>query len=74
MPPRSRRHDLPLTRREWQVAEWLEQGKTNREIAVILGTAPRTVEKHVESLLRKLQVENRTAAALILASRSRSIR
>ena len=56
--------DLKFTERQRQVAAWLAQGKTNREIATILGIATRTVEKHVETLLRKLHVENRTAAAL----------
>jgi DNA-binding CsgD family transcriptional regulator len=58
-----------LTARESQVGYWLARGKTNPEIAIILGAAPRTIEKHVESLLRKLAVENRTTAALVLAAR-----
>ena len=57
-------HDLGLTTRESAVAYWLAQGKTNREIGLILGSAARTVEKHVEKILRKLRVENRTAAAI----------
>ena len=54
----------PLTPKERQVARWLAQAKTNWEIGTILGISTRTVEKHVENLLRKLNVENRTAAAL----------
>lgn len=42
---------------------WIAQGKTNRETAVILGTSPRTIDKHVEQLLERLGVENRLAAA-----------
>ena len=57
-----------LTPREAQVASWLVRGKTNREIAIILDASVRTIEKHVESVLRKLQVENRTTAAIILAT------
>jgi DNA-binding CsgD family transcriptional regulator len=53
-----------LTPKERQVARWLAQAKTNWEIGTILGISTRTVEKHVENLLRKLHVENRTAAAL----------
>jgi len=57
-----------LTERESQVAFWLARGKTNSEIGIILAMRTRTVEKHVEHLLRKLHVENRTAAALLLAA------
>ena len=56
-----------LTERESDVAFWLTQGKTNFEIGVILNIRARTVEKHVEHLLRKLHVENRVSAALLLA-------
>lgn len=56
-----------LTIREAEVAHWMAQGKTNREIGMILGMAARTAEKHAENILRKLQVENRTAAALHLS-------
>ena len=54
----------PLTDREAEVAKWIRQGKTNNEIAIILGIARGTVNKHVERILNKLRVENRTAAAL----------
>ena len=40
-------------------------GKTNRDIAQILGLSPRTVDKHLEQIYSKLGVENRTAAAAI---------
>ena len=56
-----------LTPREAEVAQWLARGKTNLEIAIVLRMRPRTVEKHVEKILEKLGVENRTAAAVILA-------
>jgi DNA-binding NarL/FixJ family response regulator len=61
-PDRAQR--LGLTKREAEVAHWLAEGKTNAEIGRILGTATRTVEKHVEHLLTKLHVENRTTAAI----------
>jgi DNA-binding NarL/FixJ family response regulator len=54
---------LGLTPRQAEVLYWIAQGKTNGEIAIILGTSPRTVEKHVEQLLERLGVENRVAAA-----------
>lgn len=61
----------PLTPREKDVGTWVAEGKTNREIALILNLSPRTVEKHVESILRKLHVYNRTLAARELASKIR---
>lgn len=56
-----------LSRRETEVAKWLAEGKSNPEIAVILGAKPRTVEKHMERILEKLGAENRTVAALMMA-------
>jgi DNA-binding CsgD family transcriptional regulator len=56
---------LGLTRRETEVLTWITQGKTNHEIGVILGVSTRTVCKHVQRILNKLKVENRTAAAAI---------
>lgn len=38
---------------------WLSKGKTNRDIAQILGLSPRTVDKHLEQIYSKLGVENR---------------
>lgn len=58
-----------LTRREAEVLAWVAQGKTNAEIGMILGTSPRTVEKHLEHIYQKLGVETRTAATLALTSR-----
>lgn len=55
-----------LTPREAEVAGWLAAGKTNPEIAIILASNVRTVEKHVEAVLKKLGVENRTAAAVLI--------
>lgn len=53
----------PLTPREAEVLSWLAKGKTNRDIADILGMSPRTVNKHLEHIFEKLGVETRTAAA-----------
>jgi len=54
-----------LTGREAEVLFWLVQGKTNREIAQILSMSPRTVNKHLEPIYRKLEVENRTSATAV---------
>lgn len=61
---------LGLTPRESDVAAWISAGKSNVEIAAILLKSPRTVEKHVEKILGKLGVENRTAAALVVLGTS----
>ncbi len=56
---------LPVTERESEVLYWIGNGKTNREIGQILDTSPRTVNKHLEQIFRKLEVDNRTSAAAI---------
>ena len=56
---------LGLTEREAEVLAWIARGKGNYEIGVILGARTRTICKHVEHILTKLNVENRTAAAAI---------
>lgn len=52
-----------VTQREAEVLLWIAHGKTNREIGVILSMSPRTVNKHLQQIFRKLNVENRTSAA-----------
>lgn len=52
-----------LTEREGEVLYWVSQGKSNKELAMILGISPRTVNKHLESVFEKMLVENRTSAA-----------
>jgi DNA-binding NarL/FixJ family response regulator len=63
--------ELGLTTRESEVLSWLSKGKTNRDIAQILGLSPRTVDKHLEQIYAKLGVENRTAAAAVATGSSR---
>jgi DNA-binding NarL/FixJ family response regulator len=53
-----------LSSRELQVLGNLADGLTDREIAEALVISPRTVESHVSSILRKLEVRNRAEAAL----------
>jgi DNA-binding response OmpR family regulator/DNA-binding CsgD family transcriptional regulator len=55
---------LGLTAREAEVLYWIAQGKSNPDIATILGAAVRTVHKHVENIFRKLGLETRNAATL----------
>lgn len=54
---------LGLTARQADVLPALMEGATNEEIAVQLGLSARTVQKHVEGILRALGVHTRTAAA-----------
>jgi DNA-binding CsgD family transcriptional regulator len=64
----SRLASAALTPRETEVLSWIAKGKTNRDVADILGMSPRTVNKHLEHVFEKLGVETRAAAAA-LASR-----
>ncbi|MES1191288.1 MAG: response regulator transcription factor [Steroidobacter sp.] len=59
---------LKLTTRESEVLHWLAAGKTDRDIAEILGMAPRTVNKHLEHIYVKLGVETRAAAAAMAST------
>jgi DNA-binding NarL/FixJ family response regulator len=60
-----------ITKREAEILELLAQGARDREIAEQLGIAENTVKKHVQNILRKLHVNNRTAAAAAAASLAR---
>ena len=55
---------LDLTPRVAEVLLWLAQGKTNGEIAIILGNSEATVKKQVLEIFARLGVETRTAASL----------
>lgn len=69
---------LGLTPREAEVLLWIAQGKSNPDIAIILGAAEGTVRKHVEHVLEKLQVESRNTAAVraieVLSARAKTRR
>jgi DNA-binding CsgD family transcriptional regulator len=51
-----------LSAREEEVLIWMSEGKTNAEIAEILDISLHTVKRHVERILQKLAVPNRSAA------------
>jgi len=55
---------LGLTPRAAEALLWLAQGKTNSDIATILGITESTVKKHVQEIFEKLGVETRGAATL----------
>jgi DNA-binding CsgD family transcriptional regulator len=51
-----------LTRRQREIMEWIAEGKTSAEAAIILDISPRTVEKHLEAIFHRFGVENRITA------------
>jgi RNA polymerase sigma factor (sigma-70 family) len=56
--------DVPLTPRETQVLRLVSMGLSNQEIADSLEISIETVKEHVQNLLRKLSVDDRTQAAV----------
>jgi DNA-binding response OmpR family regulator len=63
--PSHLQQNLPITKRESEVLYWVSYGKTSWEISQILSMSPRTVNKHLEQIFKKLGVDNRTSAAAI---------
>ena len=62
-----------LTPREAEVLFWMSKGKSNHDIGVILGAKTGTICKHVGHILTKLNVENRTSAAVVALEARRSV-
>lgn len=54
-----------LTPREAEILSWLAQGKSNADIATLLGNSEGTVKQHVGMCFRKMNVENRSSATLM---------
>lgn len=54
----------PLSKREKQVLQEVVKGFTNPRIGLELNIAEKTVQNHMRTILRKLGVKNRTAAAV----------
>ncbi len=65
---------LGLTAREAEVLYWIAQGKSNPDIATIIGANVRTVHKHVEHIFQKLGLETRNAAMLAALEVLRPVR
>ena len=53
-----------LTSRQKEVLNMLVEGRSNKEIAVLMGIEVRTVKAHIASLLRKMGVKNRIALSV----------
>ena len=64
---------LRLTPREAEVLFWISQGKSNHDIGIIVGAKTGTICKHVGHILSKLNVENRTCAAVVALETCRSV-
>jgi len=59
----------PLSSREMEVLIHVTKGKSNKEVALLLGISQQTVKNHVTAILRKLGVEDRTQAAIFAVKR-----
>ena len=55
---------LGITPREAEVLLWVAQGKSNGDVAGILGMSEKTVKQHLGNIFSKLGLENRNAAAM----------
>ena len=56
---------VPLSAREMEILEQVTFGKSNKEIAFLLGISHQTVKNHMTAILRKLRVDDRTQAAVL---------
>jgi two-component system NarL family response regulator len=61
----TRVQEFPLTRRETEILQLITVGKTTQEIADAFYITPGTVRVHVHAILQKLDVRDRTQAALL---------
>jgi DNA-binding NarL/FixJ family response regulator len=59
----------PLSEREMEVLNLVVEGKSNKEIASMLGISHQTVKNHITSILRKFGVEDRTQAVVYALKR-----
>lgn len=58
-----------LSPRQIEIMKWVAQGKTNREIGIITNTRHRTVDYHLQEILRKLRVVSRAQAVALYMAR-----
>src|SRR5690606_13379326 len=55
-----------LTKREWQVAEQIAYGLSNKEISIVLNISEHTVKNHISNIFNKLNMDDRTQLAAML--------
>jgi len=63
-----------LTRREYEVAELVARGSSNRQIGHQLSISEQTVKNHLHSIFRKLALNNRVELTIRIIHRTRSLR
>lgn len=61
-------HPFYLTKREFEIINWIKMGKTTWEIAKILAISERCVNFHVDNLRKKFGAVNRTQAVVVAVS------
>ena len=61
----SLKHLGPLTEREVECLRWAAEGKTNAEIAIIVGISENTVRYHFKNVFDRLGVRSRTQAVAV---------
>lgn len=64
MPLENGETDYQLTKREKDILRWTAEGKTSNEIAIVMSISDRTVNFHINNIIKKLSVPNKTAAAV----------
>ena len=62
-----------LSTREWETLEYVAKGYSKKEIAVFLHISVKTVEKHTQSIMNKLDVHDRVRLALWYLSHLKSV-
>lgn len=58
-----------LSSRQMEILQWATRGKSNTDIAVIIGSSKRAVDYHVAEILKKLEVSTKAQAAAIFSAR-----
>ena len=59
-----------LSEREREVLQFVAKGLSNKEIAVSMRISPSTVKRHIENILRKLQLKNRVEASVYAVTKA----
>jgi DNA-binding NarL/FixJ family response regulator len=57
-----------LTAREMEIARLVRDGRTNRQIARVLGLSTKTVEAHLSRIFAKLSIPSRTVLAVLVTT------